>query len=115
MRRLFVTVCLFIICSGFISPCFSIAQSRKHEWRGRTPYGNYCSGPERGWYGERKEVKTSGEARVILQRYFKNRGVVVGDIKERKGFFEAEIRDENNTLIDRVIVNKRTGRIRSVY
>jgi len=52
---------------------------------------------------------------VILQRYFKNRGVVVGDIKERKGFFEAEIRDENNTLIDRVIVNKRTGRIRSVY
>ncbi len=115
MKRLLATVCLFILCSGFVSPCLSIAQSRKHEWRDRTPYGNYCSGPERGWYGARKEVKTKGEAKTILEGYFKNRNIAVGDVKERKGFFEAEIRDENNTLIDRVIVNKRTGRIRSIY
>ena len=29
--------------------------------------------------------------------------------------FEAEIKDKNNNLLDIVIVDKRTGRIRSTY
>ena len=83
-------------------------------WRdGRYPYGDYC--PMQGWYGAKKPVKTAKEAKKILQEYFKNEPVLIGNIKEREWFFEADIRDENNKLLDIVIVDKRTGRIRSTY
>ena len=41
--------------------------------------------------------------------------IIIRNIKEREWFFEAEILDKNNALIDKVIVDKRTGRIRSMY
>jgi hypothetical protein len=85
-------------------------------WGGRYPHGNYCEGPGWGWYGERKEVRTQAEAKRVLINYFLSyEGVKVLNIKERKWFFEAEIRDKKNKLIDVVIVDKRTGRIRSIY
>ena len=85
-------------------------------WGGRFPHGNYCEGSERGWYGERKSVRTQAEAKRVLMNYFSSyEGIKVFNIKERKWFFEAEIRDKKNKLIDVVIVDKRTGRIRSIY
>ncbi len=76
-------------------------------------YGDWC--PMWGEYGARKSVKTVSETKRILQEYFKNEPVVIGKIKERKLFFEAEIKNKNNNLIDVVIVDRRTGRIRSIY
>lgn len=82
-------------------------------WRDGSPYGDWC--PMWGEYGARKSVRTVSEAKRILQDYFKNEPVVIGNIKERKLFFEAEIKDKNNNLIDVVIVDRRTGRIRSIH
>jgi hypothetical protein len=83
---------------------------------GRHPHGNYCEGRGWGWYGERKEVKTQAEAKKILKQYFSSYDDIrISNIKERKWFLEAEIRDKENTLIDVVIIDKRTGRIRSIY
>jgi hypothetical protein len=85
-------------------------------WGGRFPHGNYCEGSEWGWYGERKEVRTQAEAKKILKQYFSSvKGARINNIKERKWFFEAEIRDKKNNVIDVVIIDKRTGRIRSIY
>jgi len=84
-------------------------------WGGRHPYGDYCPGSKWGWYGERKTVKNQGEARKILEEYYANQDVIIGEIKERKWFFKVEIKDRNNTLTDIVIIDKRTGRIRSIY
>jgi plasmid stability protein len=81
----------------------------------KTPYGDYCPGPHRGWYGAGKHVKTEAEARQILEEYFKGEKVVITVVREKERFFEAEIRDENKALLDVVIVDKRTGRIRSTY
>jgi hypothetical protein len=81
-------------------------------WNG--PYGDYC--PMWGWYGAKKPVRTIKEAERILKEYFsKYEDVKVGKVKEREWFFEADIKDKNNNLIDVVIVDKRTGRIRSIY
>lgn len=77
------------------------------------PYGDYC--PMRGSYGARKPVKTIEEAKKILEEYFAKEDVIIGDIRERRWFFEAEIKDKNNNLLDIVIVHKRSGRIRSIY
>jgi len=81
----------------------------------KTPYGDYCPGPHRGWYGAGKQVKTETEARQILEEYFKGEKVVITVVREKDRFFEAEVRDEKNALLDVVIVDKRTGRIRSIY
>ncbi len=86
------------------------------EWRERAPYGDYCPGPRWGWYGAKKTVRTADEAEKILKEYFLPYGdVKIGNIRERRWFFEADIKDKNNNLIDIVIVDKRTGRIRSIY
>ncbi len=84
------------------------------DWRERRPFGDYCPGPRRGWYGARKAVKSAQEARKILEEYFAADDLRVGKIKERETFFEAEIFDKENVLIDRIIVEKRNGRIRSI-
>jgi hypothetical protein len=94
----------------------SYSQAMDGCWGGRHPHGNYCEGSEGGWYGERKEVRTLAEAKRVLLRYFSSYDDIrINNIKERKWFFEAEIRDKKNKLIDIVIVDKRTGRIRSIY
>lgn len=80
---------------------------------GMGPYGDYC--PMWGSYGARKLVKTADEAKKILQDYFSKEDVKIGRITERRWFFKAEILDKNNALIDVVIIDKRTGRIRSIY
>jgi len=88
----------------------------RHGWKGeRYPYGDYYPGPRQGQYGERKIVRTEVEARNMLRQYFSQHNVTIGEIKGRDGFFEAEIRDRNNVVVDRVIIDKRTGRIRSIY
>lgn len=50
-----------------------------------------------------------------MKAYFSSDYVTIGSIKERKWFFEGEIRDKNNNLIDKVAIDKRTGRIRSMH
>jgi hypothetical protein len=88
----------------------------RNGWKGeRYPYGHYYPGPRQGKYGERKIVRTDVEARNVLQQYFSQQKVTIGQIKGRNGFFEAEIKDRNNIIVDRVIIDKRTGRIRSIY
>lgn len=108
MKKLLLLIILLI--TAIVLPD-SNAQAMNGWWDG--PYGDYC--PMWGSYGARKIVKTAKEAKKILQEYFKNEPVVIGKIKERKLFFEAEIKDKNNNLIDVVIVDRRTGRIRSIY
>jgi len=94
----------------------SYAQAMNGCWGGRFPHGNYCEGSETGWYGERKSVRTQTEAIKIIKQYFSSvEGVRISNIKERKWFFEADIRDKENNVIDVVIIDKRTGRIRSIY
>lgn len=85
------------------------------NWREQRPYGGYCRGPQWGWYGARKPVKVAGEARKLLERYFKGEDVVIGKITEHEWYFESDIMDKKDRLLDRVIIDKRTGRVRSIY
>jgi len=88
----------------------------KNGWKSeRYPYGHYYPGPREGEYGQRKTIRTEAEARKILMNYFSPQRATIGEIRERGWFFEAEIRDIHNIPIDRVIIDKRTGRMRSIY
>jgi len=75
----------------------------------------YKKGAAETGYGEKRPVTTIEEAREALTEYFAKKDVKIVEIREQTLFFEAEIRDKNNNLVDKVIVDKRTGRIRSTY
>ncbi len=79
------------------------------------PYGGYCRGPRWGWYGANQPVKTTDEARKHLEKYYEGKDVTIGTISEKSSYFEAVIKNKDNATVDRVVIDKRTGRIRSVY
>jgi len=74
-----------------------------------------ASAADQSRYGEKSAIGTAEEALQAFKRHFKKKDVVIGEIVEKELYFETEIRDRNNTVIDKVIVDKRTGRIRSIY
>jgi len=96
---------LFMMMLYFSSLTFAGAQDSSPYRKGTAETG----------YGEKRPVTTIEEARKALTEYFAKKDVKIGEIKEKKLFFEAEIRDKSNNLVDKVIVDKRTGRIRSTY
>jgi hypothetical protein len=81
----------------------------------RRPYGDYGCNQESGWYGARREIATEQQARAVLHNYFAKRNLVIGTLKELPMFFEAEIFNSSGKVVDKVIVHKRSGRIRSIY
>lgn len=111
MKWMFVLIVLL----GLAAPSMAQAECSGSDWNGRRPYGDYCDGPGRGWYGAKRGVNSVGEARSILRDYYADDPVTIGKIVEKKNYFEAEILNKNNRVVDRVIVDRRTGRIRSIY
>ncbi len=81
----------------------------------RHPYGTYCPCKERGWYGERRPVMTEKEAVKLIKDFYRESNVMVGDIKKRRHFFKVEILNKDGELIDIIIIDRRTGRMRSIY
>lgn len=82
----------------------------------KRPYGAYCPDGRRWIYGERFEIKDINSAREILKKFYqKNDDITIGEIFERKGFFEANIYNKEGKLIDILIIHKKSGRIRSIY
>lgn len=81
------------------------------------PYGRYCPGHRWGPYGARRAVKTADEARQAIEKYFADSGrkFQVRKIEERRWFYLAEITDTDGKLVDQLIIDKRSGRIRSIY
>jgi hypothetical protein len=82
---------------------------------GGGPYGGYCQGMRWGWYGARQPVATIKDARKYIEKYYEGQDVVIGTITDQGTFFKADIKDREGKLVDQVIINKRSGRIRSIY
>jgi len=86
------------------------------------PYLPQANGTEKGkpfanlkGYGERRSVTTHEKARKIFKEHLSDRDVVIGEIIAEQLFFRTEIRGKDGALIDKIIIDKRTGRIRSIY
>ena len=95
------------------------AAAERPENRGRSfsegrPYGDYCPA-QQGRYGATRQVESETAARNILNRYYRNRDISIASVEERRRFYRAEILDSAGNLLDIVIIDKQTGRIRSIY
>ena len=110
-----------LICA--ILALFSIAESSyaqppdpKQKLNQCPVYGQYWRSYKWGWYGAKRLVRTPVEAHEILQQFYvTHKGVKIHRIIEGPTFYRAEIMDKNGVLLDMVIIDKSTGRIRSIY
>jgi hypothetical protein len=113
MKKVFLLPMVLLSFILFLGPYAEAKDACQGE---RYPHGNYCEGERWGWYGERNAIRSPAEAKRVLSEYFSSvREAKITIMKERKWFFKAEIRDKKDNLIDIVIIDKRSGRIRSIY
>lgn len=80
--------------------------------RGVTPYGDYCK--DCAIYGVCKDILSTKEALHALNNYYEERGYRVGNVFQKGRFIEAEIY-KNDRPVDKVLFDRKTGRLRSIY
>lgn len=81
----------------------------------RPDHQGRCGKRKGDWYGARREVRSAEDARDLLSAYFSGQSVTVSDVIEKPWRFEADVKNHSGEIVDRVIVDKRSGRIRSIY
>jgi hypothetical protein len=77
-------------------------------------YG-YGYGPQ---YQQRQKPLEEKDAEAILENYLKstrNPNLKLGKVEDKGNAFEAEILTKQNSLVDKILVDKNTGWLRSVY
>lgn len=109
---------------------YGFSRGPRRFGRGGYGYGyGYGMGPGMmGGYGTRPgygpQYPPSGksidmkEAKAMMSDYLKssrNPNLKLGKIKDTGTAFEAEIRTKNNALVDRIVIDKSTGYMRSAY
>lgn len=78
------------------------------------PFGGYHGNGKCGCYGTKTAIKTAAEARKIVEGFLAGHDLHIGGIDERPRFFRIVLVDGNKTVRDIVIVDKLTGRVRSI-
>ena len=110
-----LTFTLFLITA--VSYAEQPNESNKAQTECAPTYGNYAPGERWGWYGARREVKTPLEALEILQKIIviHHAGIRVGKIREGVRFYMAEIVNTKGQVVDVIVIDRQSGRIRSAY
>ncbi len=112
-KGIFVTLMLAGLIASLLTPVSAMEQCGTDKCC-CSPFGSYCRGSEWGWYGARKIVSTAGEAEKIIKNFFLPEKVGVAKLSEKSTYFQAEVIGRNNAVIDMVIVDKNSGRLRSI-
>jgi len=81
---------------------------------GRPPFGGYCPRRHADQYGASQPVLTPADARERLSLFFSIDPARIRRLEERRHVFLAEITDPEGRPTELVIIDRRTGRIRSI-
>jgi hypothetical protein len=84
----------------------------KHNKRQVTPYGDFC--PHCTHYGASDSSMSHDDAKKAMLDYYHKKGLTVEIENKRGRFIRAKIKDENK-VVDVIIFDRRTGRVRSIY
>ena len=101
-----LTLALSLILAG--ADGASAERSNKHI----TPYGDFCK--QTSHYGMHKQMLTSQEAEQALEHYFGKKGLDFEILNNRGRFIKAVIKN-NGKVVDTIIFDRHSGRIRSIY
>jgi hypothetical protein len=75
----------------------------------------YGYGPR---YQQGEKPLTEGDVKTMVENYLqstRNPNLKLGKIKDEGAYFEAEVVTKNNDLADRILVDKKTGWMHSIY
>jgi hypothetical protein len=91
-----------------------IALSASYAWADAdiTPYGDFCT--QCTTYGAGQKMIAPEEAVRALQKYYGKKGCQIGAVSYKGRFVEVEIY-RNGKNIDKVLFDRKTGRVRSIY
>lgn len=89
-----------------------LAQGPSDELLRITPFGDTC--PKCGIYGKCDKQLRYEEAVIAINSYFKDKGLDISVVKQRRRFIIADVY-RNGEWVDRVLFDRKTGRVRSVY
>ncbi|MCE1226148.1 MAG: hypothetical protein LWW87_06620 [Geobacteraceae bacterium] len=81
---------------------------------GPPPFGDYCPRRHADHYGARQPLQTPDEAKERLRLFFNVLPAQITLRKEVRMGYIADITNADGSLLDRVIIDKRSGRIRSI-
>jgi hypothetical protein len=117
MRRSTVFFALIIVFAGAAAEyLYAETPASKESVECQPTYGHYWRSSKWGWYGARKQVKTPVEARQIIEQVFtQNSNIKVIRITERPHYFIAEMINRKGVVVDLILIDRRTGRIRSMF
>ncbi len=94
---------LALLPALFVPSVESFAEEHK------MPYGSSCFNP----YGARGKARSISYAIGAVRKYFRARGYYVKLVEHNRRFLTVEVHDHEK-LVDTVIVDIRTGKMRSV-
>lgn len=77
-----------------------------------TPYGDYCK--DCANYGICKDVIPPHDAVKSIDRYYREKGYRMGAVYHKGRFIEADIYKKDRQ-VDKVLFDRKTGRLRSIY
>jgi len=77
-----------------------------------TPYGDYCR--DCTIYGACKDLVPMEDSMAALDNYYRAKGYRTEIIKHRGRFIVAEIY-RGSHIVDKVLFDRKTGRVRSIY
>jgi len=107
MRRVIFPIIIIALLSLSGSKTFG----QPHD-KSVTPYGDSC--PQCEKYGTCNKMLTDYDAENTLKEYYNKKGLKV-EVEKKKGrFIKAKIYDKSD-IVDVIIFDRQTGRIRSIY
>lgn len=105
------TIVTFII----ILILFSLQLNSVFAMRGDkpvTPYGDFCR--RCGQYGTCKDIMSTEDAHKAMAEYYHTKGLDVEIMSIDGRFIKAKVHDRGK-VVDVIIFDRQTGRIRSIY
>jgi hypothetical protein len=84
----------------------------KHRGKVVTPYGDFCSKCSK--YGRVRGQVKMREAMAAVEAYFNRKGLTVKHIRGTKRFLVIDIYS-GDEIVDTILFDRRTGRLRSIY
>lgn len=93
----------------------SVSLPEVFAWRNGkmvTPYGDFC--PRCTKYGICKSVMSHEDAKKAMLDYYHKKGLHVELENKRGRFIKVKVKDKDK-VVDVIIFDRRTGRIRSIY
>ncbi len=85
---------------------------------GHPGYGPQYAPPYPPRYQQSQKPMEEKDAKAVLENYLqstRNPNLKLGKITEKGNYFEAEILTKEDSLVDKIVVDKFTGWMRSIY